>query len=71
VENHESGRHLHHRAEIVRRYTEGEKRVALAEEFGVKPNYVSMLAGKAQQAAKYGVECIGIDEMWDRLGGKP
>lgn len=32
------------------------------------PNSTS---GKAQKAAQYGVEVIGIDEMWDRLGGKP
>ena len=31
----------------------------------------SPTSGKAQDAAKYGVEVIGIDEMWDRLGGKP
>jgi group I intron endonuclease len=59
------------RAEIVRRYQAGERRADLAAEFSVRPNYVSMLAGKAQQAAKYGTEVIGIDEMWDRLGGKP
>jgi DNA ligase (NAD+) len=32
------------------------------------PNSTS---GKAKKAAKYGVEVIGIDEMWTRLGGKP
>lgn len=59
------------RNEIVRRYRRGERRADLAAEFGVRPNYVSMLAGKAEQARKYGTEVIGIDEMWDRLGGKP
>jgi len=28
-------------------------------------------SGKAQKAQQYGVEVIGIDEMWDRLGGQP
>jgi DNA ligase (NAD+) len=28
-------------------------------------------SGKAQKARQYGVEVLGIDEMWDRLGGKP
>ena len=32
------------------------------------PNSTS---GKAKKAAKYGIEVIGIDEMWTRLGGKP
>jgi len=28
-------------------------------------------SGKAQKARKYGTEVIGIDEMWNRLGGRP
>ena len=28
-------------------------------------------SGKAKQAAKHGVEVIGVDDMWDRLGGRP
>jgi len=28
-------------------------------------------SGKAQKARQYGTEIIGIDEMWDRLGGRP
>jgi DNA ligase (NAD+) len=28
-------------------------------------------SGKAAKARKYGTEVIGIDEMWDRLGGRP
>lgn len=32
------------------------------------PNSTS---GKAQKARQYGTEVIGIDEMWNRLGGKP
>lgn len=28
-------------------------------------------SGKAQTARKYGTEVVGIDEMWNRLGGKP
>jgi len=28
-------------------------------------------SGKAQKARQYGTEVIGIDEMWDRLGGRP
>lgn len=28
-------------------------------------------SGKAAKARKYGVEIIGIDEMWGRLGGRP
>lgn len=28
-------------------------------------------SGKAKKARKYGVEIVGIDEMWTRLGGKP
>lgn len=31
----------------------------------------SSTSGKAEQARKYGTEVIGIDEMWDLLGGKP
>ena len=33
-----------------------------------EPNSTS---GKAEQARKYGTEIIGVDEMWDRLGGRP
>ena len=32
------------------------------------PNSTS---GKAQKARQYGTEVIGVDEMWQRLGGKP
>jgi len=28
-------------------------------------------SGKAQTARRYGTEVVGIDEMWNRLGGKP
>jgi len=28
-------------------------------------------SGKAAKARKYGTELVGIDEMWDRLGGRP
>lgn len=28
-------------------------------------------SGKAKKARQYGVEVIGIDEMWSRLGGRP
>jgi DNA ligase (NAD+) len=28
-------------------------------------------SGKAQKARQYGTELVGIDEMWDRLGGRP
>jgi len=28
-------------------------------------------SGKAQKARKYGTEVIGVDEMWNRLGGRP
>ncbi|OHD28424.1 MAG: hypothetical protein A2Y38_14010 [Spirochaetes bacterium GWB1_59_5] len=28
-------------------------------------------SGKAQTARKYGTEVIGVDEMWQRVGGKP
>lgn len=31
----------------------------------------SSQSGKAKKARDYGVEVIGIDEMWDRLGGRP
>lgn len=30
-----------------------------------------MNSGKAKKARDYGVEVIGIDEMWTRLGGRP
>lgn len=32
---------------------------------------INTTSGKATKAAKYGTEVIDIDEMWDRLGGKP
>ena len=28
-------------------------------------------SGKAQKARKYGTELVGIDDMWNRLGGRP
>ena len=31
----------------------------------------SSSSGKAAKARKYGIEVVGIDEMWNRLGGKP
>lgn len=30
-----------------------------------------LVTGKAKKAHKYGVEVIGQDEMWTRLGGRP
>ena len=28
-------------------------------------------SGKAEKARKYGTKLVGIDDMWNRLGGKP
>jgi group I intron endonuclease len=59
------------REDIVRRYETGETRNALASEYGVRPNYVSMLRSKAQKARAQGTTIIGADEAWDLVGGRP